>query len=205
MWDAVHWSGWFAAGWAAAQEDYLPLSPTFRTLPAPFRTSFQRFLAKVSNISCNSFKDFKQKFPVFLAKSAQEDYLPPSALLFELKVILAPFRADFPAAEDLLLNVLKISCKSFKISCKSFKDFLQKFQWFLAKICSITVTQSPRVLQRVWSQKLLPCLCWRAHGSSPQKHQHVLPPIVSAAGAAQNDKKYKITEIQKSSSALVQC
>ena len=35
---------------------------------------------------------------------------------------------------------------------------------------------SRRVVQPVWSEKCLPCLCWSPHGSSPQKHQHVLPP-----------------------------
>lgn len=52
---AVHWSGWFAAGSAAEQEDYLPLWATFRTLPAPFRANFQTFqcfLENVSKISC---------------------------------------------------------------------------------------------------------------------------------------------------------
>ena len=108
VWDAVHWSGWFAAGWAAAQEDYLPLSPTFRTLPAPFRTDFPTdLLSNISKISCKSFKDF------FL-KSAQEDYLPLSPTFGTLP---APFRTSFQ----------RFLAKISNIFCKIFQNFWQKY------------------------------------------------------------------------------
>ena len=47
----LHWSGWFALG-RPAHEDYLSSSPTFPTLPAPFRNnSPPRFPLKESHIS----------------------------------------------------------------------------------------------------------------------------------------------------------
>ena len=65
----LHWSGWFALG-RPALEDYLPSSPTFPTLPAPFRNnSPPRFPLKESHISSDKNTACLQKNPFFISNN----------------------------------------------------------------------------------------------------------------------------------------
>ena len=65
----LHWSGWFALG-LPAHEDYLSSSPTFPTLPAPFRNnSPPRFPLKESHISSTKTQLASQKNPYIISKN----------------------------------------------------------------------------------------------------------------------------------------
>ena len=70
----LHWSGWFALG-RPAHEDYLSSSPTFPTLPAPFRNnSPPRFPLKESHISSDKNTACLPKESLYNLKESQIPY-----------------------------------------------------------------------------------------------------------------------------------